>query len=112
MPNVIANDIIGVSPMVAPRRPIGAYVPKRIPISNGEYGKFVRLYNRRKTQSFQEIVSAGYNNEWVDYKNVIRVRKWARIAYKENSYIWFENNLFFSSKDDHILYKIAWLEIE
>ena len=69
MPNLIAQDIIGVSPMTGPAAQIfklrSRYryhniQPLRYPVLPGVYRHFLRINNRRRTQNDDDLGAAGY----------------------------------------------------
>ena len=119
LPNIIANDIIGVSPMAAPagqifslRTRYGQVQPHRIKISNAQYNKFVRLNNRKRTQTIMDIKNAGYFSIYFIHKTFsehIDCIEWCDKAYGKDGYIISENEFFFENEEDITLFKLTWI---
>lgn len=113
MPLMIAQNIIGVSPMVPPNNPaIHQYMTqtfggpsmrtpgrgtkiKKLPkaesldeklydITNNHYRNFLRLNNRRKTQNAREFLKAGYPEVKLNLRVVESIPEWL---------VWMDTNI-------------------
>lgn len=126
MPRIIAHDILGVSPMTGPisqvikfrtRYGMNDYelknTPNRMILKSGTYSKFVRLYNRRKSQSTDEIRNAGYPcSDLIRCKFSMRIEieEWCIKNFGPVGYILINGYIFFQNDDHHMLFKLRWIE--
>ena len=116
MPSVIANSIIGVSPMTGPigqihtmRYRYGKSIADPIKLNNAVYAKFVRLNNRKKTHTHQSIIDAGYYpcNKYMGWE----CREWCDNMYGKNGYIeGHDGYIYFENKDDYTFFIMRWIE--
>ena len=109
MPSVIAADILGVS--------AGGQgfwwrtweqlerAPHRVPAEI--YNRFLRLNNRRSTQSDQDFRAAGY---WHASGTLLETVRWCVQTFGETGF-WLNprtNSIWFCGEDDYRLYQLTW----
>lgn len=117
MPTLIANDIIGVQPMTGPGSMIYSLrnkikkLPRYYPITlqPEHYRYFVRLYNRRMTQSAESIDAARYKfaTHSGDTFNEIN---WCEKTFAKGSFIVFHNIIWFANDSDWAFYKVKFAD--
>lgn len=73
------------------------------------YQFFVRLYNRRKRQTSNDMLAAGYN--WVCYNNfhqMINMFEWCESNLPKGSYVYdFDTAIWFAYTDDAVQCKLV-----
>lgn len=114
MPNIIAQQIIGVQPMTGLSGQIFRAGTKHIltqkkrQMNKEHYKVFLRLNDRKKSQKREDFYRAGY--PWVDVdlnKNWQEMHKWCRDNFGENGYLWFGERFFFENENDRLLFILA-----
>ena len=116
MPNLIAQSIVGVSPMIGPV--FQNYTMKfkydtfRINLKQGHFKVFLRLYNRRKFTTHKDILAANYH--WVDlkeYSKSIPAKHWCIDNFGEYSFIFdsMYSRFYFENKEDCAMFTLTWL---
>lgn len=129
MPNIIAQDILGVQPMTGPTGSIFSMrakyglqskFPKEIKVNRNRYAYpmgieyhkyFTRINNRRKTQTVDEMRKAGYVEVIVDVKISDVYEEWEKWMNDNLKYRFFyagQLTCFFASESDRILYLLRW----
>jgi hypothetical protein len=113
MPTLIANQIIGVSPLSAPAGTMFA-APlhrRRWPVDPALYRHFLRVNNRKRTQSGEDLRRAGYwsaSRGW--FSGHARVDAWCRDQWGPHAWHRFpgDNTWWFSREDDALVFRLAW----
>ena len=110
MPGVITGDILGVSAGTG----VGFWwrtweqlerAPHRVPAEI--YNHFLRLNNRRRTQSDDDFRLAGY---WHASGTLLEVVRWCVQTFGESGF-WLNprtNSIWFCGEDDYRLYQLTW----
>jgi hypothetical protein len=106
MPSIIANDIIGVSPMTAP-------YPTTVKLTKEHYRYFLRAYNRRQYHTVDYINSLGYPSVKLTRRddseyNALKARVWAIENLKPGSYINSSGVFWFARDKDYTLFLMRW----
>jgi hypothetical protein len=122
MPNIIARQIIGVTPMTGPmggifglaghlnpERPPGWWDGHKVRMTKDVYKNFLRLNDRKKHQTRQDFIKAGY--PWasirdLDYNEA--VQSWLDDSIGKYRYVVVWDAIFFENKNDHLLYTLRW----
>ena len=116
MPNIIANDIIGVSPMRGPTNQIhtlrtrfGWHIPSltRSRVDPQIYNSFLRINNRRSTQCDRDFENAGY---WCATYALNEVIDWCEQQFGQPGF-WFNTcsgTVWFASQEDFMTYRMVW----
>lgn len=118
MPNIIATSIVGVSPMTGPVNQVfkmkikyGDLDKMRITLKKEHFKMFLRLYNRRKFTTHNDILAANY--PWVKLTDVITVFntvEWCNSSFGECGYIFDNvNRFYFENKEDCAMFTLTWL---
>jgi len=116
MPNIIASQILGVSPMVGPAGSIFSmrvrYFERtaRHKVNPAIYNTFLRLNNRRKTQCDADFESAGYHSvgtfPW-DERHDATV--WCSQQFGEHGFYFNDGSAWwFASEADAVLFQMTW----
>lgn len=116
VPNIIINQLLGVQPMTGPvgqvlamryRYSYGKY--SRVFITNGQYNKFVRLYNRKRHQLVKDIENAGYPS-FILYDSSLldECIIWCDTVLGSNNYIRDYCTFFFLTLNDKISFSMVW----
>lgn len=122
MPNIIAQSIIGVQPMTAPSSAIFnlrtrySYKPYKIfkMIDPMYYKQFLRLNNRRRAFTPEQLQAAGYpviEFNLDQYKQREEIFEWCDRILPDGSWITDKIDLIsFSSEAHATLFKLTWSE--
>jgi len=77
-------------------------------MEKAHYQHFVRLYNRKKRQRFDELKAAGYS--YVKTSNgYIAQRDWCNTNLKPGTWVSGHNYFWFAYDNDAVLFKMHWL---
>lgn len=111
MPSIIASDILGVSPLVAPTGKI--YNMKSswdgtLILTKLHYHHFLRVYNRKKYHTGDYLVNLGYQKASIRYTNVRDAREWCKAKLKSGSYLISLNDFWFAYDTDATLFIMRW----
>lgn len=102
---IIDHDIIGVSPMVAPR-----FLSMRVSMHPGHYRNFLRLNDRRRSQSMHAINLAGYPSITMRFGTYWAKRiLWCHDNFGPHGYINHFSTIWFRDDEDFTLFKMTWL---
>jgi Major capsid protein Gp23 len=114
MPGIIANDIISVSPMIGPASQIFTLKvryqlmkDRRVKVKKEIYRTFLRINNRRKTQSDNDFSKAGY---WQGSGAFIDVIGWCTEQFGAHGY-WHNHEtgtVWFATETDYTAYCMVW----
>lgn len=123
MPTLIANSIVGVAPMTAPSAQLsklrkkfrirweGAFRPVRYRVAPEVYRYFLRINNRRRTQSSEDLDVAGYHAvsgiPWTSWEPA---DEWCTTQLEPHSWLRFpgEARWWFSRESDAVLFGLVW----
>jgi len=121
MPNIIAQQIIGVQPMTGPASSIfrlyRRYGHMRIRGKQGvrptpqQYNQFLRLNNRKRTQSHDELNAAGYPSVFIDLPTGVyydEVNVWLAEQIGADRFISINARYWFTNKQDAMLARMGW----
>lgn len=124
MPNVIAHDIAGVQPMTGPtgslfkmrkryQRIFDSITPKRhgYRMSKEQLRNFLRVNNRRKTHTIEEMRAYGYPSIEITnllWKQAIDWENWLDENMPNQYFYAGETDLFFSEEQYKIMYLLRW----
>jgi hypothetical protein len=117
MPNIIANNIIGVQPMTGPT--VDIFNTKynlnrdfnwagRVRMYKEHYNHFLRVYNRRKTHHPDYLTNLGYNKARVSFSNAIAADQWCRKTFKTGTYVRSSADFWFARDKDYTLFTLRW----
>lgn len=118
MPTVIANQIIGVQPMtghvgsIFSTNGIRLYRPPRIKMTNMHYKVFLRLNNRKKSQTADDLLKAKYPYmpfHFTVLDNATDCIEWCDQQFTKYGYILDKGVLWFENDNDVTLFKLRWL---
>ena len=104
MPNIIANDILGVQPMSSEDY-IGAMIYEKgsVIMQKVHYQHFVRLPNRKKFHKFSEIVEKyKYTRVKVTALKYKEAMLWCEQNLKPGAYIQLNNHFVFAYEADAV----------
>ena len=114
MPDIIANDILGVQPMTGPAGAIFGMKPKYnyerydlVRMTKKHFRHFLRVYNRRATHAPEYLTSLGYQSINVGYSKVITARQWCNTTLAEGSYAISTNRFWFANDRDATMFTLA-----
>jgi hypothetical protein len=117
MPNVIANDILGVQPMTSPvssifsnayRNSLRRNVHRGIRPEREVFNHFLRINNRKKLFVLKDFLDSGYT-----YVNVNDTQigngtyEWMSLNMRHR-YVCIHNHIFFANEQDKILFLLRW----
>jgi hypothetical protein len=117
MPNVIANDILGVQPMTGPvssifsnayRNSLRRNVHRGIRPEREIFNHFLRINNRKKLFVLKDFLDSGYT-----YVNVNNTQigngtyEWMSLNMRHR-YVCIHNHIFFANEQDKILFLLRW----
>jgi hypothetical protein len=113
LPNIIANDIIGVSPMTGPTAGIfglrnGWY--GRVVFTKNHFRHFLRVYNRRTHHHPDYLHSLGYPHYKVSRRvfDFMDARDWCKDTLVPGSWVSSSNNFWFANHADYVMFKLVW----
>ena len=119
MPNIIANDILGVQSTTAQLFAKPSLIwqltnPRfmRYPVNREIYKYFLRLYNRRKTQGDRDFANAGYYNvTGITLSDQFAAKTWCQQQFGQYGFQRniTTNNWWFVTEEDAALFKMTWL---
>ena len=109
MPNILASQIAGVQPMTGPTGQIFGHsrscMPERIRFTKDNYRHFLRLNDRKTSQTHSDIKQAGYRYQ-------TRTLKYEEIGWVEETLgdrvITFYDTIYFAYETDLTLYLLRW----
>lgn len=114
MPTLIANEIIGVQPMVGPAAGIfglknGWY--GRVKLTKDHYRYFLQVYNRRTYHHPDYLTSLGYPHVKVSRRDGLHIDAldWCYDNLKAGSWISSHNDFWFSNEEDVLAFKMSCL---
>jgi hypothetical protein len=114
MPNIIANDIIGVSPMASPtssifklRKKYGSEI--RNPMNKALYKTFLRVNDRPRSQPLRAFLAAGYPIIEVAYRDAIPAIQWCREQFGDDGFQRFDTTLVFRDEEAAMAFRMRWL---
>ena len=112
MPTIIANSIIGVSPMTGP--PVSVFdmigFSSPVEMTKVHYSHFLRVYNRRTQHRPEYITGLGYQKIRITRRADLHLDadQWCRDNLKAGSYVRKFGEFWFAYNDDAVLYKMTW----
>ena len=113
MPNIIANDIIGVAPMTGPVGDIfglrnGWY--GRVKLTKEHFRHFLRVYNRRTHHHPDYLHSLGYPHVKVSRRMFLYTDAvdWCDHTLARGSWVNSFNNFWFANHADYVMFKLTW----
>lgn len=119
MPNIIAQDIIGVQPMTATAAQIHTIKTRydspslyNVALTKVHFKHFLRVYNRKKYHNFDDIAALGYATVNINIFNTVSAKQWCRETLKPGSFIFFKDHscyrLCFAYEQDYTLFLLRW----
>ena len=114
MPNLIANQIVGVQPMTsnsglgafyAPYVPQG-FKPHRLRFTKANYRHFLRLNDRKTSQTIRDLEQAGYRYQICD-RPIKEIAGWIKETFGDRTVI-FHATIYFAYEEDLTLYLLRW----
>lgn len=115
MPTIIANDIIGVSPMTGPAGNIFDMHDTwkfsiRVTMTKVHYRHFLRVYNRRTSHLPDYISGLGYQTIRISARKDLHLEaeQWCRDTLKPGSYVRRLGNFWFAYNEDYVMFKLRW----
>jgi len=116
MPNIIANDIIGVQNMSASAGNIFSLRPTykiTVRLTKDHYRHFLRVYNRRQYHTVDYIDSLGYSSVKMSRRddaeyNALKAKVWAITNLKPGTYINSGGTFWFAREKDYTLFMMRW----
>ena len=114
MPNLIANQILGVQPMTsnsglgafyAPYVPQG-FKPHRLRFTKANYRHFLRLNDRKTSQTAQDLEQAGYRYQ-IRSRSIEENAGWIKETFGDRA-VTFHNMIYFAYEEDLTLYLLRW----
>ena len=113
MPKIIATNIVGVSPMVAPKPGTIALLGS-CNMYNGHYRTFLRINNRLKKARLSAFIDAGYPivtfNSPDRYMSWWTVREWCEKQFGCYGFHRIQMHFIFKNNQDATLFKMTWIE--
>ena len=112
MPTIIANSIIGVSPMTGP--PVSVFdmigFSSPVEMTKVHYSHFLRVYNRRTQHRPEYITGLGYQKIRITRRADLHLDadQWCRDNPKAGSYVRKFGEFWFAYNDDAVLFKMTW----
>jgi hypothetical protein len=113
MPNIIANDILGVQNMTSPAGTIfsmRANWAGRVVLHKEHFNHFLRVYNRRKHHHPDYLTDLGYKKERVSFSNAVAADQWCRKTFKCGTYVRSSIDFWFAYERDAMLFTLRWSE--
>lgn len=110
MPNIIANDIIGVQP-TSSEDYIGSIIYENgsVLMQKIHYQHFVRLPNRKKFHRFSEIVEKyKYTSVKISALKYKDAKLWCEQNLKPGSYIQLNTHFVFAYESDAVWFGMVW----
>jgi hypothetical protein len=116
MPLLMAQQIVGVQPMTGPLtqifnlRKLFAIMP-RIKMTVYHYQVFLRLNNRKKSQTEEDFAKANYYSQekfWLPKSEHSERLAWCDDQFGRYGYIQTEFRIWFENENDLIAYKLRW----
>lgn len=114
LPNILAQQIIGVQPMTYPAGNIFGLrenydINYKIQTTPELYNTFVRIYNRRrKYVKVREFIQAGYPSVYADMQQGWHnIHDWCRANFGPYGYVWFGDRFFFENEDHKNMFVYA-----
>ena len=121
MPNILAQSIIGAQPMTGPAGSIfnlrRRYGRKRIRGKQGvkptpqQFNQFLRLNNRKRTQSHTEIEAAGYPTVFIDLPSGVdyeEVDAWLAAQIGQHKFMRINARYWFTTEQDAMVARMGW----
>lgn len=108
---IIASDIIGVQPMTSPFKLASNYYWEDpttcVEVKSEIYNVFVRLNNRRRTQSDWDFEQAGYSHvTGLSQEQLMWCQQqFGQFGYWKNR---ITHNVWFATESDYYLYIMGW----
>lgn len=121
MPTIIANDIVGVSPMTGPIGDIFMLKERytngwrgRVKLTKDHYRYFLRVYNRRVYHHPEYLTSLGYTHTKLTRRddvdiNATKAKVWCTDNLKQGSWICSHADFWFADQNDYILFTMSCL---
>ena len=117
MPSIIASQLVGVQPMTGPTGSIFAmrsrlYKPPRIKMTNMHYKVFLRLNNRKKSQTEDDFIKAKYHKLRLRYDLLALMPdclEWCDFQFGKCGYIQDAGTFWFENENDVTAFKLRWL---
>ena len=115
MPTIIANGIIGVSPITGPG--VGLFDMRDawrfstlVEMTRVHYRHFLRVYNRRTQHRPEYITGLGYQKIRITRRADLHLEadQWCRDNLKAGSYVRKFGEFWFAYNDDAVLFKMTW----
>lgn len=115
MPNIIANSIIGVSPLTRPVSQVYtmkiryASIKQKVALNKEHYKIFLRLYNRRQFTYHHDIIDAGYYMCKLHFHN--GCVEWCEENFGKYGFIHdpMYGRFYFENINDQTFFKMRWL---
>lgn len=117
VPNIIANDILGVQSMIGSAG--GIFKLRKLrkkysfeirnKMNKALYKTFIRVNDRPRTQPLRAFKAAGYPVVDATYANTIKALQWCREQFGEDGYQRFGNEFVFKDENDAMAFRMRWL---
>lgn len=122
MPSIIANDLIGVQPMIGP---VGSIFTlsnwyknvRRIPLTVYHYKVFLRLNNRKKTQTFKDFEQTKYPHFELKrypmqlFDTTEPILDWCVAQFGEFGFVKCGPDIWFKDEYDFLMFKMRWVDV-
>lgn len=120
MPNIIASQIIGVSPMTGPVGNISTLRTRyglttgwegRVVFEKEHFNHFLRVYNRRWRHHPEYLTALGYPHVklLVPSAEKYAADQWCSEVFKPGSWVRTYADFWFANKDDATMFAMRWL---
>ena len=110
MPNIIAQQILGVQPMTAPVGQIfsSTWTLDHIKMQKEHFQHFLRAYNRKKYHRSDDVAALGYIMTKVSALNAVKAKNWCKQNLKPGSFVCVNTRFCFAYERDAMMFSLTW----
>jgi hypothetical protein len=109
MPDIIAQDLIGVQPMTGL---VGSifyiWTLDDLIMQKEHFQHFLRVYNRKKCHSINDIAALGYTMTKVSALNAVTAKNWCKENLKPGSFVCVNTRFCFAYDRDATFFAMKW----
>ena len=110
LPNIIARDLVGVQPMTEPTGSIfnSTRTLDNLIMQKEHFGHFLRVYNRKKYHSINDVAALGYPIIKIGVLDAISAKNWCKENLKPGSFVCVNTRFCFAYDRDATLFTLRW----
>ena len=107
LPQIIANEIVGVQPMGGEYN-LYRYWSNTAVMKKVHYQHFLKLYNRKKSHRLSDLEEAGYPVYKIDILDSVEAKEWCQKNLREGTWVRCMQRFSFAYQSDAARFSLVW----